>query len=129
MTTDAAMLAYAVALAWLMIMTAAMLRTNGSVALMLGNRDDLPPASPIAERADRAARNMLENLVLFIGAYLAAKSAGATSWHVVRGAQVFVGARVAYFVLYLAGVKGLRTLAWLVGVAGTALEVAGALAA
>ena len=123
MTSDAAMLAYAVALAWLMIMTAAMLRTNGNVALMLGNRDDLPAARPIAERADRAAKNMLENLVLFVGAYLAAKSAGATSWHVVRGAQVFVAARLAYFVLYLAGVKGVRTLAWLVGIAGIALEL------
>ena len=129
MTSDAAMLAYAAALAWVMIITAAMLRTNGSLVLMLGNRDDLPAPSAIAERADRAAKNMLENLVLFATAYLAAKAAGATSWHVARGAQVFVAARLAYFVLYLAGVKVVRTLAWLAGVAGIALEIMAALAA
>lgn len=123
------LLAVAAALAWVMIMTAAMLRTNGSLALMFGNRDNLPPASPIAERAERAARNMLENLVLFVAAYLAAKSAGASGWQVERGVQLFVAARVLYFVLYLAGVKVVRTLAWAAGVAGIALLVAGAFAA
>lgn len=127
--TEPKLLAVAAALAWVMIMTAATLRTNGSLALMFGNRDNLPPASPIAERADRAARNMLENLVLFVAAYLAAKSAGASGWQVERGVQLFVAARVLYFVLYLAGVKVVRTLAWAAGVAGIALLVAGAFAA
>src|SRR5712671_3597607 len=31
----------------------------------MGNRDNLPPPTPISGRADRAAMNMLENLVVF----------------------------------------------------------------
>jgi uncharacterized MAPEG superfamily protein len=127
--TDAKLLAAAAALAWVMIMTAALLRTNGSVPLMFGNRDNLPPPSPLADRADRAARNMLENLVLFTAAYLAAKAAGASGWTIERGAQIFVAARLLYFGLYLVGVKVVRTLAWGAGVAGIALLVAGALGA
>jgi uncharacterized MAPEG superfamily protein len=127
--TDAKLLAAATALTWIMILTAAMLRTNGSLALMFGNRDNLPPASPLADRADRAAKNMLENLVLFAAAYLAAKSAGASQWTVDWGAQIFVAARILYFGLYLVGVKVVRTLAWATGVAGIALLVAGAFGA
>jgi uncharacterized MAPEG superfamily protein len=125
--TEAHMLAYAAALAWIMIISAAGLRTSFSLALMFGNRDNLPPPSPLAERADRAAKNMLENLVLFTAAYVAAKAAGASGWKVEHGAQLFVAARVLYFLLYLAGVKVARTLAWAVGVAGIALLVAAAL--
>ena len=126
--TEAHMMAYAAALAWIMLMTAALLRTRGNVALMFGNRDNLPVATPLEERADRAAKNMLENLVLFTAAYIAAKSAGASGWKVEHGAQLFVAARVLYFVLYLAGVKVVRTLAWFVGVVGIGLLIAAALA-
>jgi len=31
----------------------------------MGNRDNLPPPTPISGRADRAAMNMLENMVMF----------------------------------------------------------------
>jgi uncharacterized MAPEG superfamily protein len=127
--TDAKLLAIAAALTWVMILVAAMLRTRGNVALMFGNRDNLPPPSPIADRAERAAKNMLENLVLFTAAFLAAKGAGASEWTVDRGAQIFVAARLLYFGLYLAGVKVVRTLAWGAGVVGIALLVAGALGA
>jgi uncharacterized MAPEG superfamily protein len=117
------MLAYSAVLAWTMIMTAAMIRTGGSFVAMFGNRDDLGPPSPLAERADRAAKNMLENLVLFTAAWIAAKAGGATGWRVTLGAQLFLAARLVYFPLYLGGVKVVRTLAWATGVAGTALLV------
>ncbi|HEY5944479.1 MAG TPA: MAPEG family protein [Kofleriaceae bacterium] len=126
--TESHMLAYAAALTWIMIMASAMLRTNGSLALMFSNRDNLPPPSLLADRADRAAKNMIENLVLFVAAYLAAKSAGATGWKVEHGAQLFVAARVLYFGLYLAGVKVARTIAWFVGVIGIAMLIVAALA-
>jgi uncharacterized MAPEG superfamily protein len=126
---DGKLLAIAAALTWIMIMTAALLRTNGNVALMFGNRDNVPPPSPLADRADRAAKNMIENLLLFTAAYLAAKAAGASATMVERGAEIFVAARVLYFGLYLAGVKVVRTVAWGVGVAGIAVLVAGALGA
>lgn len=129
MSNDAHLLALIVILAWLMIIGAANLRAGGSLALMFGNREAMPAATPLADRADRAAKNMLENLVLFVGAYVAAKSAGAATWKVVRGAQIFLVARVVYWGLYVAGVKYLRTVAWATGLAGVGLLVAGALAA
>ena len=129
MTDPAHMLAYAALLCWLMIIGAAMLRTNGNLFLMVGNRDDLPAPSALAERADRAAKNMIENLVLFTAAYIAAAAAGAHGWQMERGPQIFVIARVAYWGLYLGGVKWVRTTAWLVGVIGIGLLLWGALAA
>ena len=82
-----------------------------------------------AERADRAAKNMLENLVLFTAAYIAAKGAGATGWKVIRGCQLFLVARIAYWGLYLGGITYARTAVWGVGVAGIGLLVWAALAA
>src|SRR5688500_3518655 len=77
MPLDIAMLLASLALTWVMIMTGSMIRTvawtpNGFVR-SLGNRDDLPPPTPLAERADRAAKNMIENLVLFLGVLMAAR--------------------------------------------------------
>ena len=75
------------------------------------------------------AKNMIENLVLFTAAYIAAMSLGAHGWQVERGAQLFVVARLAYWFLYLGGVKWVRTIAWSAGVAGIGLLIWGALAA
>ncbi|HEV3194354.1 MAG TPA: hypothetical protein VGY54_27835, partial [Polyangiaceae bacterium] len=53
-------------LACVMLLTASVLRSHGwtprGIHVMLGNRDDLPEPTPVAARADRAARNMVENL-------------------------------------------------------------------
>lgn len=121
MADDVHMLAYSAMLAWVMIMAAAAIRTNGSIVLMFSNRDGLPPPTAVSERADRAVRNMLENLVLFVALWVAAKSTNAQDWKLLRGAQMFFFARVVYFPLYLAGVKVARTAAWAVGVAGMGL--------
>jgi len=129
MTDDVHMLAYSVILAWLMIMTAASAQTKFNILLALGNRDDLGEQTPLSERADRAAKNMIENLVLFVAAWAAAKGAGAVGWKLTRGAQLFFIARVVYFPLYLAGVKVVRTLVWSVGVVGIGLVLAAALTA
>src|SRR5882757_4310914 len=67
MMTEIAVLAWSAALTWLMLMTSSALRTQGlspgGFARAVGNRDDLRSPTPIAGRADRAAKNMLENLV------------------------------------------------------------------
>ena len=55
----------------------------------LGNRDDVPEPPPLAARADRAAKNMLENLLLFCCLILAARLANAPQERVVLGARIF----------------------------------------
>lgn len=125
--TDAKLVAYAVILTFVMIMTASGIRTRGSFFLAMGNRDDLAPSTPLSARADRAAANMLENLVLFLAAYVAAKAAGAATPNIERGAYIFLGARTLYFPVYLLGIKVLRTVLWSVAILGIALILATAL--
>lgn len=120
MTPDVRLLAYAAVLCWVMIMSAAMLKTRGLVNAG-GNRDDLPEPSALAGRADRAAKNMLENLVLFTALLVAARMGNGDQERIVLGARVFFWARVAYFPIYLAGIKYVRTVVWAVGIAGLGL--------
>jgi uncharacterized MAPEG superfamily protein len=124
MTTSALALSAAI-LTWLMIMTASALRTRGDLRLAAGNRDALPPPTAVAERADRAAKNMLENLVLFVALVVAV--GGRHPDRAVLGAEVFVVARIVYWPIYLAGIPGLRTAVWTVGVVGLAVLASAAL--
>jgi uncharacterized MAPEG superfamily protein len=121
MTDDAHMLAYSAILLWIMIIAAAAIRTGGNLMLMFSNRDELPPETPLAGRADRAAKNMIENLVLFTAIWAATRGVGVDGWKVTRGAQIFFAARVVYWPLYLAGIKVVRTLVWFAGFCGIAL--------
>ncbi len=122
MTTDLRLLAYSFVLTWVMLLTATFVRTRywtiSGLALAFGNRDNLPDASPLAGRAERAARNMLENLVLFAALLLAGHLGGVKGSRLELGAELFFWARVAYFPIYLAGLRYIRTAAWWVGVVG-----------
>jgi len=124
-STLAAVVVASALLTWVMLLTASMLRTRGwtpsGFVLALGNRDDLPPPSPMQERADRAAKNMLENLVLFVAVLVAAKLQGVPDSQLLPFARLFLVARVIYFGVYLGGVKYLRTGVWAVGVAALVL--------
>jgi uncharacterized MAPEG superfamily protein len=131
MTPALSYLVYSVLLCWLMVLAGSLVRAEGwtpaGMKRAFGNRDDLPEASPIGGRADRAAKNMLENLLLFGLLALAAHVAGkGTDPRVATGAALFFWARVVYAPLYWLGVKYLRTAAWLAAVVGMAM-VAGAL--
>ena len=85
-----------------------------------GNRENLPTPSGMAGRADRAARNMIQGMVMFVTLVLAAHIAGKAS-QAAFGATVFFWARLVYWPLYLAGIVYLRTLAWIVSIIGLIL--------
>src|SRR5437773_8025475 len=76
---------------------------------LAGNREGLAPCTGWAGRAARAHYNMLESLVLFAALVLVAVIAGKTNSTTLLGAQIFLWARVAYAVVYVAGVPWLRT--------------------
>ena len=122
MLTDAEALVYSTILTWAMIMTASTLRTRlwtvPGMGLAFGNHEKMPDGTPLALRAERAARNMLENLPLFIALVAAAHFMGRTGHALVLGANIFFWARVAYWPCLLAGIIYLRTLIWAVSVAG-----------
>ena len=88
----------------------------------LGNRDNLKEATPMGGRAERAAKNSIEAAVFFVPLALIANAAGLDT-EVMLGAQIAFWARIAYVPIYIAGIKYLRSLVWLVGVGGYALMV------
>ena len=87
---------------------------------LAGNREGLM-LTGFAGRALRAHHNMLENLVLFAALVLVAVAAGKTNSNTLLGAQIFFWARLAYAVIYLAGIAWLRTAVWLVSIVGLAI--------
>jgi uncharacterized MAPEG superfamily protein len=89
----------------------------------LGNRDNLNEATPMGGRAERAAKNSIEAAVFFIPLALIANAAGLDA-EVMLGAQIAFWARIAYVPIYIAGIKYLRSLVWIVGVVGYGMMVA-----
>lgn len=120
--TDLHYLGLSALLTWFMLMCASLLAARGwtpeGMRIALGNRDDVPPRSPLAGRADRAARNMLENLVLFTALVAAVRLGGKPA--PAGAAALFFWARVLYFGVYLAGLRYVRTLVFAVSVVALA---------
>jgi uncharacterized MAPEG superfamily protein len=108
-----------VILTFLMIMTASSFRTRLNPKIATGNRDDLPPTTPASARADRAAANMLENLLLFVALVVAV--GGRNPARAELGAEIFLIARIIYWPIYLLGIPVVRTLVWTVGAVGLAI--------
>jgi len=88
---------------------------------LAGNREGMPPLTGWAGRAERAHYNMLESLVLFAALVLILVVTNKSNSSTLMGAQLFVWARLAYAVIYLAGIPWLRTLVWLASMIGLAL--------
>ena len=59
--------------------------------------------------------------MLFAALVLIAAAAGKANAMTAMGAMIFFWGRVAYAVIYIAGIAWLRTLAWFVSVIGMAL--------
>jgi uncharacterized MAPEG superfamily protein len=125
MTTDLTLAAYAVALTWLMVMSAAMIKSRtwsfAGLKVAVGNREALDAPTGVAGRADRAGKNMVENLPLFLGLVMVAHLGGRDGDRVVLGAHVWFWARVAYWPVYLVGIPYVRTLIWNVSIVGLAI--------
>ena len=88
---------------------------------LAGNREGMPEIKGWGGRAARAHRNMIENLVLFAALVLVAVAAGKTNDMTLLGAQIFFWARLAYALVYIAGIAWLRTGVWAVSVVGLAM--------
>ena len=119
MSPDLKFLVWSVALTLLQMVVFAIAATQQcGLPMLAGNREDMPALTGIAGRAQRAHRNMLESLVLFAALVLVAQAAGKANAATALGAQLFFWARLAYALVYLAGVPWLRTGIWAVSVVG-----------
>ena len=95
---------------------------NG-LAWGLGNREDIPVLPGWGGRAQRAYVNMAESLLPFACLVLIVYTAGRAGDLSALGAQVFFASRLAYALLYVAGIKVLRSLAYFGGLAGMLMIV------
>jgi len=122
MTPELTMLVWALALAFAQMLVAASGATlQVGLPTLVGNRDAVPACTGWAGRAQRAHRNMLESLVLFAALVLVAHAAGVSNAMTLLGVQLFFWARLAYAVIYVAGIPWLRTAVWAVSVVGLVL--------
>lgn len=114
------------ALTFIAIMLGAVLRnrewTPAGMQVGLSNRDNLPEATPMGARAERAAANTKENFMLFLALALVAHASGAGD-QALLGAQVFFWARVVYLPVYILGITYVRSAVWAVGVVGLVMMV------
>lgn len=124
MTSLLQLVACMTVLTFIAIMLGAILRnrewTMDGMKLGLSNRDNLPEATPMGARAERAAANTKDFFLLFLALALVAHAAGMDE-QVLFGATLFFWARVVYLPLYIFGITVVRSVVWGVGVVGLVL--------
>ena len=86
--------------------------------------EKVPPLRGVAGRLDRALRNFVETFPLFAAVVLVAHVSDTHNALTSLGAQMYIWARLAYVVLYAAGVPLIRSLIWNVATVGILLLVA-----
>jgi uncharacterized MAPEG superfamily protein len=89
-----------------------------------GARDEsLPPANAMTGRTMRAQANFQETFPIAIVALMGVVLAGRTSEWTALGGWIWLGARVLYLPLYMAGVPVVRTLTYTVSIVGLAMVI------
>ena len=115
-------LAYSAILTLAMLLTAGFgkgrLWTTEGFIFGMSNRENYPEAAPWAGRADRAAKNMMEGLLMFGALVVAAQGLGVSNEATTLGATLFFWGRVLYFPIYVAGIAWVRTGVWAISLAG-----------
>jgi uncharacterized MAPEG superfamily protein len=123
MTTDLWMLVWTTLLCLVMPMLYVFgeLRAPGGVEWGLGNRETPFELPAWAARAKRAHLNLLENLLPFAALVLVANVSGKANAMTALGATIFFWSRLAYAIVYTAGIKVVRTIIFFIGSAGLLL--------
>ena len=126
MTTELTYLALTLILALVQVFLPAGARTvEFGSKWNAGARDTTPVAKkPLTGRLERAQANLYETLPLFIGAVLIAHVIGADSPLTLWGTALYFWARVVYVPLYAFGVPYVRSLVWVVSLAGLVMVLA-----
>ena len=126
MTTELTYLALTLILALVQIFLPAGARTvEFGSKWNAGPRDETPAArKPLTGRLERAEANLFETLPLFIGAVLIAHVIGAAGPLTLWGTALYFWARVVYVPLYALGVPYVRSLVWVVSLAGLVMVLA-----
>ena len=122
MTPELTLLVWSAVLAFvLMLVAVAGAQLQVGLPMLMGNREDMPRLVGWVGRAERAHINILQSLVLFAVLVIVAVLTNRTNDMTLLGAQLFFWGRVAYALIYLAGIQWLRTLSWVVSIIGLVL--------
>ena len=117
MTTELMMLVGVVAVFFCLILLQSLtfILAVGPIAAA-GNREELSgdPAG-LAGRVKRTVNNHLEGLVMFAPLVLIISQAGLTTPATAMAAQVYLGARIAHALTYIAGIIWVRTIVFVIG--------------
>jgi uncharacterized MAPEG superfamily protein len=116
MTTDLTMLAWTAGitmLMWLPYIIAHIMNVGMMPALTYQADDEALP--PWAARAKRAHYNAIENLAPFAALVIVAQLAGAANAATAAAAIAYFLARLAHYILHVAGVPFGRTLCFTIG--------------
>jgi len=129
-STEIQYLCWAVVLGLVQLMIATAMATHErGTAWNLSPRDVPPkPVSTVTGRMLRAFANFRETFVFFVVAVLAVTLLNKGNAISALGAQLYVWARLAYVPVYAAGIPVVRTLIWLVSLAGILMVLSAMLA-
>ena len=86
--------------------------------------EDRKSQSVVANRLDRALKNLLETYPAFIALAAALAITGKTGGVAATGAWVYLICRVIYVVIYATGIPVVRTLVWLASIIGLIMMAA-----
>ncbi len=115
-------------LLWVVILYLAQLLAHMLASVMengmgyaLGTRDEWANPTGIASRIERAYYNLLESLPAFAALILIAIFTGKANEMTALGSQMFFWSRLAYLPAYISGIPVIRTLLWVISMAGLVL--------
>ena len=107
---------------WALIVAASLIKAKAwqpaGMKAALSNREEAVDCHGFPARTERAAKNMLENMVLVTAIALVAVVGGVTDPHVELGARIFYWARLAYIPIYMIGIPVARTAVWAISIIG-----------
>lgn len=92
-----------------------------SMGYLMSARDEPREVGRMTARINRALTNSITAMALFAPAILLLVVQDKTTSTTLLVAQLFLVARIIYLPVYALGVPAIRTLAWLVGFAATAV--------
>ena len=125
MPVEIRILAFGALLLFIYIFTAVRLKTaQYGRQWNVGARDEqLPPPNALTGRTIRAQNNFLESFPIAIVALIGVVVANRTSETTALGGWIWLGARVIYLPLYVAGIRVVRTIVYLVSMVGLCMVI------
>ncbi len=123
MSVELTVLGWACVLAIVHIFAAVRVKTRQyGTRWNMGSRDEeLPPAQPIVGRLARAQANFFETFPIAAVAILLVTVAERTSGWTAAGAILWLAMRIIYLPVYALGIPKVRTVIFLLSIAGIAL--------